>query len=176
MTNESDELAWNEAVKDVQKLKQPSTFKPVLKKNTHHHSLSEPTPVYKNYAHKVDLNTPADIDKNTLKRFKREEFGIEASLDLHGMTIDQAYTAVKNFIISSYNQNKRAIIIVTGKGLMHQDEDIFQPKGVLKQSVPEWLKKSDISPLILTYIHPSEKLGGNGALYLLLRRNKDNRF
>ena len=54
----------------------------------------------------------------------------------------------------------------------HPDEDIFAPKGVLKDRVPQWLQIEELKQLILSYIHPSEKLGGSGALYILLRRKR----
>jgi len=129
-------------------------------------------PFHKNFHHTLELNTKADIDKQTFKRFKKEEFPLEGTLDLHGLTIDSAYTAVYHFIVSSYNQNKRTVLIVTGKGLEHNNQDIFEPKGSLKQIVPEWLKNDELKNMILTFIHPSPKLGGSGALYILLRRKK----
>ena len=118
------------------------------------------------------LSKREEPKKQTMRRFKREEFGIEASLDLHGFTVDKAFEAVRRFVVTSFNQNKRAILIVTGKGLPHPDQDIFDAKGTLKQQVPLWLKSDELSPMILTFIHPSTKLGGTGALYILLRRKR----
>lgn len=168
-----DEAFWDEAVKDVKENKKPNTVpsKPskrrVLKPQEH-----ERTILYQNFHHTLDLDTTADIDKQTMRRFKKGEFGINATLDLHGQTQDEAYASVKQFIISSYLQNKRAVLIITGKGLPHKDEDMFTAHGVLKDLVPKWLKTDELSPLILSYIHPSAKLGGSGALYILLRRHR----
>jgi len=171
MQNE-DDFIWHEAVKDVQKLEQPRPIKSEKKRTVRRIEKQETPVIYKNYHHTIGLNVSSDIDKNTLKRFKRGEFGIEATLDLHGMTMDKAYKAVQDFVISSYKKGRRAIIIITGKGLSHENEDIFEAKGVLKQSVPQWLHAEPLTAMILTYIHPSEKLGGQGALYILLRRKR----
>jgi len=114
------------------------------------------------------------IDKSTLKKFKREEFKIEAVLDLHGLTEDEAFVKVDNFIPQCYNQGKRCVVIITGKGqTIHENDDIFTPKGILKRQVPQWLDMPRIRAMILTYKHPSESLGGSGALYILLKRNKE---
>lgn len=172
-TLKNDETVWQEVTSGVQKLKTDTHVQSL--KTLKKHGSKEKTltvPFDKNFCHTPTLNTTADIDKQTLKRFKKEEFGVEASLDLHGLTIDAAFSAVQRFIISSYNQNKRAVLIVTGKGLPHKEQDIFAPKGSLKQSVPLWLQSDELKNMILTFIHPSPKLGGNGALYILLRRNR----
>ena len=85
-----------------------------------------------------------------------------------------AFDAVESFIAKSYNHGLRCIIIVTGKGLNHnEDEDIFAQKGILRKSVPQWLNLPHLRAAILIYKHPSAKLGGDGALYILLRRNKN---
>jgi hypothetical protein len=89
----------------------------------------------------------------------------------HDVALDTT-SAVRRFMIRSYLASKRCVIIVTGKGSPHQDEDVFAPRGVLKDRVPQWLATDELRQLILTYIHPSERLGGQGALYILLRRQR----
>ncbi len=170
--SEDDDIVWQEATANVRKLKQTNRIQEKPQKKVRLKNETEEISVLKNFHHEPDLGTKADIDKQTLRRFKREEFGVEASLDLHGFTLDQAFEAVHHFIFSSFHQGKRAVLIVTGKGLPHPEQDIFEARGVLKQSVPEWLKSPELSPMILTFIHPSAKLGGSGALYILLRRKR----
>lgn len=171
MSDTEDEKFWLETVKDVVKTSQhdishiTKTNKTLKIRNTQ----NVPLTVYK---HDLKLGTSSDIDYQTMRKFKREEFGVDGTLDLHGFTEEKAYTAVYNFITSSYLSKKRCVLIITGKGLSHPDEDIFAPKGVLKDRVPQWLQIEELKQLILSYIHPSEKLGGSGALYILLRRKR----
>jgi len=173
MTDQEDDILWQEITADVQRINAPNRVEVKPKQKKHRKKLNRiDDVVLQNFHHDVDFNSFADIDKQTLKRFKREEFGVEASLDLHGFTTDEAFEAVHRFILSAYNQGKRAILIVTGKGLPHPEQDIFEAKGVLKQQVPKWLKSDELAPMILTFIHPSQKLGGSGALYILLRRKR----
>lgn len=114
-----------------------------------------------------------DMDGATARKFKRGDFRIEDELDLHGYTEDKAYHAVNAFIKNAYLQGKRAVLIVTGKGLPHVDrDDIFTYKGLLKERVPQWLNTPELRPLILSFRHPDVKLGGSGALYILLRRKR----
>lgn len=111
----------------------------------------------------------SQMDGGLAKRFKREEFKIEATLDLHGVTEKAAFEAVCDFIKSAYNASKRCVMIITGKGW---DDTPFSGKGVLRKSVPDWLSRSEISPLILGFKNPSEAMGGSGALYILLRKKQ----
>ena len=119
-------------------------------------------------ARSVKKDDFSQMDGSLAKRFKREEFKIEATLDLHGITEKEAFERVCDFIKSAYHQKKRCVLIVTGKGL---DDTLFSERGVLRKSVPTWLSGADISSLILAYKNPSEALGGAGALYILLRKN-----
>ena len=171
MINQEDENFWLETVKDVEKTPSPNVVCVSKKKITIKKSKFQTVPLVI-YKHDIDLGISSDIDKHTMRKFKREEFGVEGVLDLHGFTEDMAYPAVFNFITSSYLAKKRCVLIITGKGSFHENDDIFAPKGVLKDRVPQWLKTDELKQLILSYIHPSEKLGGSGALYILLRRNR----
>lgn len=129
---------------------------------------------FSSYSKFLDDHEFGGIDNSTLTKFKREEFKPEAVLDLHGYTEDKAFDAVEDFIAKCYNRGLRCIIIITGKGLPHKDdEDIFATKGILRKSVPQWLNLPHLRSAILIYKNPSIKLGGSGALYILLRRNRE---
>lgn len=177
--NSDDENFWLEAVKDV-KRNQQNTPAPESQKHKPREVFSLETK--KEYLSNQDFSSGSKflddreyggIDNSTLHKFKREEFKIEAVLDLHGMTENKAFDAVENFVATCFNRGLRCIVIVTGKGLKHSDdEDIFTQKGVLRKSVPQWLNLPHLRAAILIYKHPSAKLGGDGALYILLRRNK----
>ena len=118
----------------------------------------------------TDSSGKVSFDNILLASFDNKD---EAELDLHGQTEKNAYDKVYNFINSAYASGKRCVIIITGKGLNdHGDEDIFASRGVLKNSVPNWLSSAEIRPMIMAYKHPSESKGGSGALYILLRRKR----
>lgn len=169
-----DSSDWEAVIKDVQKLPkdypEPKSAPLIIDISTEHHiSATE----LKDVDAELVIDSTDNIDNQTAKKFKREEFKVEAVLDLHGQTEKNAYDKVVNFIKQSYADNKRCIIIITGKGINpHNDEDIFAARGILKTAVPNWLNSAEIRPLILAYKHPSEAKGGSGALYILLRRKR----
>ena len=113
-----------------------------------------------------------NIDANTMRRFKRGEFAIEAVLDLHGCTSEESFGKVENFIKKAYLRQKRCVQIVTGKGL-HREDDIFAACGVLRDLVPQWLNNGLLRPLILTFDYSRPEDGGEGALTILLRRRRN---
>ena len=176
--DEKDLLFWQETIKDVpifsQVSFQPKKKKSPIKIRIRHKSHLTSMQKHLFYSKALEDEEFSSIDKATLRRFKREEFPVEAVLDLHGLNEDQAFNKVDKFIPQCYSQGKRCVIIITGKGLSnHNPDNIFATKGLLKKQVPQWLNMSRLHSLILIYKHPSERLGGSGALYILLRRNKN---
>ncbi len=171
-----DEEFWLEAVKDIkpifsnQAVSREKKIKPVQKEKVYYAVKQE----FSTYSKFLDDFENGGIDKSTMRKFKREEFRVEAVLDLHGLTEDEAFAKVDSFIPQSYALGRRCVMIITGKGIrVHPDEDIFAAKGVLRKQVPQWLNMARLRAMILIYKHPSEKMGGSGALYILLRRNKE---
>ena len=174
--DEEDKSFWLETVKDVKETKTADITltkeNPVIKVKKHQQFAVNKE--FDTYSKCLNENNNGGIDKATLKKFKREEFKIEDRLDLHGCTEDEAYEKVNNFVVQAYNCGKRCIIIITGKGLtVRENDDIFTSKGILKRQVPQWLNMPQLRAMILTYKNPSEKQGGSGALYILLKRNKN---
>ncbi|MDA0361416.1 MAG: Smr/MutS family protein [Proteobacteria bacterium] len=113
------------------------------------------------------------MDKKSFAKLKSGKVSPEATLDLHGMTASQAYPALKMFVVKSYEDNKRLLLVITGKGNKTSDSSFFESeKGVLKKNVPEWLNQSPLGQLILSTSLAHLKHGGSGALYVYLRKKR----
>lgn len=170
----TDNEFWHSVVSDVKKIKSNITIsnkKPIKKAKK---DVSIPFVSRSGFSDDLELADFHNVDASTARKIRRNKFEIEAKLDLHGFTVDRAYDKVRNFIFESYNQGKRCVLIVTGKGYKSRDnEDIFSSKGILREKVPEWLNGFDLRPLILSISNPPEKLGGRGALYIILRRHRN---
>ena len=97
-------------------------------------------------------------------------------IDLHGYTLDKANEIIEKFIKESFLQQVNKIIVVTGKGLHSQNEmDPYVSKklGILKYSVPEFIKKNtDLMKIIYEIKEASIEDGGEGAFYIFLKKNK----
>ncbi|HEY5209792.1 MAG TPA: Smr/MutS family protein [Stellaceae bacterium] len=113
-------------------------------------------------AEKLHVPTPG-LDRRSALRLKRGQRAIEARLDLHGMTQIEAHRALAGFITRSHAAGKRALLVITGKGLK-------EGSGVLRAAVPRWLGEPALRPRVLAVTPAMPKDGGAGALYILLRR------
>ena len=96
------------------------------------------------------------------------------SLDLHGKTLDEANQIIENFIRKSYEDKVHKLIIVTGKGLHSSNEKdpyVSKDLGILKYSVPEFLKNnSELMKIISEIRDASINDGGSGAFYIFLKK------
>ena len=97
-------------------------------------------------------------------------------LDLHGYSLNEANKIVKNFIIKSFNNGYKKLLIVTGKGLRSKSYDnpyISEKLSVLKYFVPEYIKNDEnLSNKINSISTAGIKDGGEGAIYIFLKNNK----
>lgn len=109
----------------------------------------------------------ADIDKRTAERFRRGELAIEARLDLHGLTQTEAHRRLDAFVARSAATGLRMLLVITGKG--------ERGTGVLRDGVPRWLAEPALRPHVLALVHAQPKHGGGGALYVLLRKKREDR-
>ena len=113
------------------------------------------------------------MDAKTFKELSRGKVKPEARIDLHGMTVAQAHPALVGFVLRSHAEGKRLLLVITGKGSGAEDRGpIPYQRGILRRQVPQWLTQNPLSPLILQTTTASRKHGGDGALYVYLRRQR----
>ena len=112
--------------------------------------------------------------QNKDKNFLDKKVSPIKSLDLHGYSLDEANIKISEFIKDSYEKGLKKLIIVTGKGIHSQNEKdpyISKNLGILKYSVPEYIKKSnELMSLILEIKQANKEDGGGGAFYLYLKK------
>ncbi len=105
---------------------------------------------------------PSRLDPNETRKIRRGHRDIEARLDLHGSTAAAAHRRLVQFIESAQAKRLTWVIVITGKGV--------GGKGVLRQSVPEWLSTPPLKSKIVGFETAQPAHGGGGALYVRLRR------
>lgn len=118
----------------------------------------------------------ANMDKRNAERLRRGEMVIDGTIDLHGMTQDAAHAALDRFLAHSVAAGRRCLLVITGKGLRGPRDDagiIPERRGVLKTMVPRWLTDTHNRGRVLAHCAARPQHGGSGALYVLLRRQRD---
>ena len=95
-------------------------------------------------------------------------------LDLHGQTLEKANQNIENFIKKAHEDKVRKLKIITGKGLHSNNEKdpyISKDLGILKYSVPEFIKNnSELMKIISDIKEASIEDGGSGAFYIFLKK------
>lgn len=102
------------------------------------------------------------IEPNRRYRIAREREEIGGRIDLHGMTQDQARSALDRFLRRAWDEGYRAVLVITGKGV--------QGDGVLRKRAPEWLGAPSLAHVVAGISEASRRHGGAGALYVALKR------
>lgn len=108
------------------------------------------------------LDAFVGLDRASAERLKRGRYPIEARLDLHGMTQEEAHRALNGFIGRSRAIGRRVVLVITGHGRFSG--------GILKAAVPRWLNEPGLRRHVLAMTKAQPRDGGTGALYLLLRK------
>lgn len=113
----------------------------------------------------VPGKTPG-VDRRTTTRMRRGKLDVEARIDLHGHYQDQAHRALNGFIMASVDAGRRCVLVITGKGSRGEGG------GVIRAAVPRWLGLAPLREHVLAINPAHPKDGGDGALYVLLRRKR----
>jgi DNA-nicking Smr family endonuclease len=110
----------------------------------------------------------APLDKRQKQRVARGRDAIDAKIDLHGMTQSEAHEALIHFVRRAQISGARLVLVVTGKGRSMQNAE--RERGVLRRQVPLWLALPEFRPFIVGFDEAHVTHGGQGALYVRLRR------
>ncbi len=113
------------------------------------------------------LEIPSGISLKQAQDLKKGKLRPEKIYDLHGYTQFRAHNYLNEEIIKCYKKNIRALLIITGKKLGASGAE-----GVLKKEVPRWLNLSPLREVVLMTSWATQRDGGDGALYVLLKRYK----
>lgn len=137
--------------------------------------ISKPAPVRSfaaaPYQAPVPSSAPKPLDgleRRARTGLVRGRLPIEARIDLHGMVQAEAHAALVSFLHRCRAAGHSHVLVVTGKG--GEDRGAFAERGVLRRSVPHWLRSPVLEPMVLAFEPAGRRHGGEGALYIRLRR------
>ena len=101
------------------------------------------------------------LQKNVLKKLRKGYFGLDADIDLHGLTSQEAKHQLLNFLHQCVENGCRCVHIIHGKGYRSPDNH-----PVLKNDVNVWLRQHKD---VLAFCSTPPKHGGTGAVFVLLK-------
>lgn len=100
----------------------------------------------------------AKLDRRARSRVARGQTNIDGRLDLHGLTLERARTRLAGFLASSQTRGSALVLVITGKS------------GALRREVPHWLALPELRGLVVGFEEAAPAHGGNGALYVRVRK------
>lgn len=130
------------------------------------------------------------FDWRHARRLANGREDIEARLDLHGRRQHEAYLALRAFLQSCRARGFRNVLVITGKGGRGSNGDerhahgghvhgghgrhgsLGEDRGVLRRLAPQWLREPEFRQMVVSYTESHARHGGEGALYIKLRREK----
>jgi DNA-nicking Smr family endonuclease len=102
------------------------------------------------------------------QRVARGKEALDGRLDLHGLTQSEAHATLLRFLRAASTRGARLVLVITGKGARAGDSE----RGVLRRQVPHWLGLPEFRALVVGFEDAHIAHGGEGALYVRVRRSK----
>ena len=119
------------------------------------------------------IKDPSDIYDKDLGISNNINVKERYKFDLHGFTLDEANSKVKEIIDHCVKNKFRELLLITGKGIhskSDQDEYISKDLGKLKYSVPEFIKTNpELNKFVISINDAVKKDGGEGAIIIKLK-------
>lgn len=189
---DAEEKLWKKVTLGITKLDRNRAATPLVRKTAYRRATPDPSWFESEITQKF-IQAPVaglteqsftlrDADYNWQQKLRRGKLKPEGRIDLHGMTQDKAYGALVRYIEGAQKRGKRFILVITGKGgvksgygdLSNSDHphDNNRARGVLKTNVPRWLSQGSLASRIVSYYSANAEHGGDGALYVVLKRIK----
>jgi DNA-nicking Smr family endonuclease len=116
---------------------------------------------------KIEPPPLAPIGRRERSQLSRGRKEIDARLDLHGMTQTRAHRVLLTFLQRAHHDGLTFVLVITGKGKVGGAES---ERGVLRRQVPQWLSLPEFRSLVVGYEEAHIGHGGEGALYVRVRR------
>jgi DNA-nicking Smr family endonuclease len=114
---------------------------------------------------------PADtLDGGWDRRLRRGIVQPERTIDLHGHTLASAHAALDHGIERAIVDDVRVILLITGRA---PKGEAPHRRGLIRAAIGDWLAASRHAPRIAAVRGAHPRHGGEGALYLILRRTRE---
>jgi DNA-nicking Smr family endonuclease len=107
------------------------------------------------------------LSPEVLKKLRNGYFSYQDYLDLHGLNRQEAREETIRFVLSSFSERRRCVLIIPGRGLNSVDKE-----PVLKNNLVSWLMRAPLKRVVLAFASAKPCDGGWGAFYVLLRKNE----
>jgi DNA-nicking Smr family endonuclease len=136
----------------------------------------KPPPAREPAGSKIQAAPFADFDRRKVRQIGSGKIAIDARIDLHGLRQRDARTELRAFLLDAHGRGLKTVLVITGKGGAQEPDRLGDllgevQRGVLRRNVPRWLEEPDLKAVVLSYTSAGVRHGGEGALYVQLRKS-----
>ena len=112
------------------------------------------------------------LDSHWERRLARATIAPDFTLDLHGHTLEQAHARLDSGLMQAKAMGARMVLLITGKPRPVQAADRAEKRGAIRAKILDWLAAGPHASDIAAVRNAHRRHGGDGALYLVLRRQR----
>ncbi|MEQ8410043.1 MAG: Smr/MutS family protein [Erythrobacter sp.] len=112
----------------------------------------------------------SDLDSHWNRRLKAGRVTPDLTLDLHGHTLDMAHARIMNGLDQARAMGARVVLVVAGRERPVDPADRMERRGAIRAKLLDWLAASRHADSIAAVRRAHVRHGGEGALYLVLKR------
>lgn len=113
---------------------------------------------------------PRGLDSHWDRRLRAGTEAPDFSLDLHGLTLDQAHARLEDGLDQARAMGARLVLVVAGKPRPADAADRGHKRGAIRAKLLDWLAAGRHADAVAGIRQAHRRHGGEGALYLVLRR------
>lgn len=111
------------------------------------------------------------LDSTWEKKIRGGRLVPDLSIDLHGLNLAAAHLRLERVLAGAIAHDMRVLLIVTGKPRANRPLPGESGKrGAIRAEIADWLARSAHASRIASVRNAHLRHGGDGALYIILRR------
>lgn len=110
------------------------------------------------------------LDSTWDRRLSRGTLAPDFTLDLHGHTLASAHGRLDDGLTQAKALGARVVLLITGKPRPAEAADRGERRGAIRAKVLDWLAAGPHASSIAAIRQAHRRHGGDGALYLILRK------
>ncbi|WP_108788827.1 Smr/MutS family protein [Erythrobacter sp. Alg231-14] len=112
----------------------------------------------------------SQLDGHWNRKLKSGQIAPDYTLDLHGHTLDSAYDRITSGLDQARAMGARVVLVIAGRERPSDPADRGSKRGAIRAKLLDWLAASHHADAIAAVRRAHIRHGGEGALYLVLRR------
>ncbi len=119
-----------------------------------------------------EASSHTGLDSTWDRKLARGALAPDFTLDLHGHTLAAAHHRLDHGLAQAKALGARVVLLVTGKPRPAEHADRAERRGAIRAKVLDWLAAGPHGSSIAAVRPAHRRHGGEGALYLVLRRGR----